>query len=336
MRKTIVFLALILWACGAPNQVDSAKAQENQSNQGGAQSDAADDQAAPVDADPNHPLGLPLPAGIAGPDEAPDQWREVAPQDLLYLKTLHGITLIEMAPDFAPNHVQRMRDLASTGYFVGLPFHRVIKNFMAQAGDWNLVKRPAPTTPNLEGEFKFRRSPQQKMVVVGEDRSADTGFVNGFPVASQSDALAMMTADGKVRAWGLQCPGAAAMARTNDPNSANAQFYITTGNPEWLNGLYTVWGRVRAGQYAVDDIKLGEPAYPPDMIDGMDLGSEVAPAERARVWVLRTDSPAFAAYLAQQKTDDGKPLGVCKISVPVYVQWAGAVAPVSIKQDTQE
>ncbi|MDQ7018937.1 MAG: peptidylprolyl isomerase [Robiginitomaculum sp.] len=335
MRKIIVVMALVLWACGAPSQVDSAKAQENQAQQSGSNAAASDAPATTADADPNHPLGAPLPEGVPTPEQAPDQWREVAPENLLYLKTLHGITLIEMAPEFAPNHVQRMRELASSGYFVGLPFHRVIKNFMAQAGDGNLVKRPPPTTPPLKGEFRFRRSPAQKMVVVGEDRSANTGFVKGFPVASQPDALAMMTVDGKVQAWALHCQGAASMARTNDPDSANAQFYITTGNPEWLNGKYTSWGRVRAGQNAVQEIKLGAPAYPPDMIDGLTLGSKVAPQERARVWVLRTDSPAFANYLEQQKDKKGKMPGVCKIPVPVYVQWANTEQKSTPEQGSQ-
>ncbi len=321
MRKIILFLALVLWACGAPSQVDTAKAQENKTDQSTVNNTDGVD-ASVVEADPNHPLGAALPEGVPTPIDAAQLWREVLPENLLYMKTLHGITLIEMAPEFAPNHVQRMRDLASNGYFIGLPFHRVIKGFMAQAGDHTLVRRPDPTTPTMPGEFKFRRSPEQKMVVVGEDRSANTGFVDGFAVASQPDALAMMTADGKVRAWALHCQGAAAMARTSDPNSANAQFYITTGYPEWLNGQYTAWGRVRAGQLAVNEIKLGAPAYPPDMIDGLTLGNEMPAEKRARVWVLRTDSTAFATYLEQQKDTSGTLPGVCKIAVPVYVQWA--------------
>ncbi len=322
MRKIILILALILWACGAPSEVDSAKAQEQRPG-GEAAEETTQNRVA--DSDRNRPLGQPLPVGVPNPVEAPDIWREVPAENLLYMKTLHGITLIEMAPDFAPNHVQRMREFASNGYFVGLPFHRVLKEFMAQAGEPSLVRRDPPTTPPLVGEFMFRRTLGQKIKLVGEDRNFNTGFVDGFPIVSQPDELAMMTADGRVRASGLHCPGAAAMARTNDPNSANAQFYITTGNPEWLNTKYTVWGRVRAGQNAVTEIKLGEPAYPPDLIDGMTLGSDVADKDRARVWVMRTDSAAFAAHLEQQKNDDGKLPGVCKIPVPVYVQWEQAV-----------
>ncbi|PHS28008.1 MAG: peptidylprolyl isomerase [Robiginitomaculum sp.] len=333
MRKIILLMAVVLWACGAPSQVDSAKAQENQRAPG---TKASEEIKAQDEADPAHPFGAALPNGLLGPQEATDQWREVAPQNLLYMKTLHGITLIEMAPEFAPTHVQRMRELASSGYFVGLPFHRVIKNFMAQAGDGDLVKRPPPTTKPMKGEFTFRRSPEQKLQVIGEDRSANTGFVKGFPVASQSDALAMMTVDGKVKAWALHCSGAASMARTNDPNSANAQFFITTGYPDWLNGKYTSWGRVRAGQKAVKQIKLGEPAYPPDMIDGLALGNDVPEDKRARVWVLRTDGSAFARYLESQKGENGTYPDICDITVPVHVEWADATAQLSQVQEEQE
>lgn len=324
MRNFIPLLALILWACGAPSHVDQAKAQQTDPNR--VANSARQVKTAVPDADPLHPLGNAAKYGLPSPVEQPDIWRKVAPENLLYLKTQHGVTLIEMAPDFAPHHVQRMRDLASSGYYNGLPFHRVIKDFMAQAGDTALVRRDPPKTPPLKGEFRFRRAPSQTMIVVGEARSANTGFVEGFPVASQPDALASMTVDGKVRAWGLHCPGAAAMARTSDPDSANAEFYITTGNADWLNGTYTVWGRVRAGQSAVDNIKLGTPAYPPDLIEELSVGNTTTRADRAQVWVLRTSSPAFSAWLNAQKNADGHWPDICTLNAPVYVKWTKAGA----------
>jgi len=320
MRKIIPLFAIILWACGAPSQVDNAHAQEtNPAKTPGVSTAAA--PAVAADSSPSHPLGNAQSLGVPLPGAQPVLWRKVAPQNLLYLKTRHGVTLIEMAPDFAPHHVQRLRDLATSGYYKGLPFHRVIKDFMAQAGDTALVRRDPPKTPPLKGEFRFRRSPAQTITVVGEERSANTGFVDGFPVASQPDALASMTADGKVWAWALHCPGAAAMARTNDPDSANAEFYITTGKADWLDGTYTVWGRVRAGQNAVRQIKLGAPAYPPDMIEDLSLGSTMPASKQAQVWVMRTDTPAFAAWLAKHKDANGALPSICDIAVPVYVQW---------------
>ncbi len=268
-----------------------------------------------------HPLGPVDLSGLAGPRVAPEDWREVLPENLIYLKTRHGLTLIELAPDFAPNHAQRMRDLTHAHYFDGLPFHRVLKGFMAQAGDNRLVKRPGPTTPPLAGEFLFKRSPADHMVVVGEKRAADAGFVNGFKIASQPDSLAAMTADHMVRAWPLHCPGAAAMARLDDPNSANAQFYITTGYPESLEKNYTSWGRVRAGLDMIKAIKLGEPPYPPDLIQAMQLGSDVAADERAQVFVMRTERPAFKTYLQSLRNDDGQLPDICDIMVPVAVYW---------------
>ena len=322
MRNLIPLLALFLWACGAPSHVDEAAAQQTNPDRTPGASTA--EPAVAADADPQHPLGNAAALGVPLPGARPDLWRQVKPQDLLYLKTRHGVTLIEMAPDFAPHHVQRMRDLSASGFYNGLPFHRVIKDFMAQAGDTALVRREPPRTKPLKGEFRFRRSPAQTMTLVGEDRSANTGFVKGFPVASQPDALAAMTADGKVWSWGLHCPGAAAMARTSDPDSANAEFYITTGKADWLDGSYTVWGRVRAGQNAVRQIKLGAPAYPPDMIDRLTPVSAMPAAQQPRVWVMRTDTPAFAAWLDKHKNENGALPEICDIAVPVFVQWPGS------------
>ncbi len=322
MRKIIPVIALVLWACGAPEQVKQTAAQEtNPASTPGVSTSAA---ATAADADPQHPLGNAQALGVPLPADQPGLWRKVLPQNLLYLKTRHGVTLIEMAPDFAPHHVQRMRELAASGFYNGLPFHRVIKDFMAQAGDTALVRRDPPKTKPLKGEFRFRRSPAQKMTMVGEDRSANTGFVEGFPVASQPDALAAMTADGKVWSWGLHCPGAAAMARTSDPDSANAEFYITTGKADWLDSTYTVWGRVRAGQEAVRQIKLGAPAYPPDMIQKLAPVSAMAADQQPQVWVMRTDTPAFATWLNKHKDANGALPDICDIAVPVYVQWPAA------------
>ncbi|MBL4616195.1 MAG: peptidylprolyl isomerase [Robiginitomaculum sp.] len=268
------------------------------------------------------PLGVVDVSALSTPENAPDDWRKVAGDQLIVLKTAHGSVVIEMAPQFAPGHTQRYGQLAKEGFYVGLPFHRVLSGFMAQAGDTVLVSRPPPETEMLDAEFRFRLAPSTKVTVVGERRSANAGFIDGFKTASQPQALAMMTADGKVQAWQLHCPGAVAAARLgNDINSANAQFYITMGYPENLDKNYTVWGRVRAGFKSVFKIKRGEPPMPPDLIQMFSLVSEMDAAIAPSVWVMNTDSPAFVAYLEGLRSEAGSMPDICNIEVPVIVRW---------------
>jgi peptidylprolyl isomerase len=268
------------------------------------------------------PLGIVDVSALSTPESAPDDWRKVSTEQLIVLKTAHGSVVIEMAPQFAPGHTQRYGQLAKEGFYVGLPFHRVLSGFMAQAGDTVLVSRPLPETEMLDAEFRFRLAPTTKMTVVGERRSADAGFIAGFKIASQPQALAMMTADGKVEAWQLHCPGAVAAARLgSNINSANAQFYITMGYPENLDKNYTVWGRVRAGFRSVFKIKRGEPPMPPDLIQMFSLVSEMDAAIAPNVWVMNTDSTAFGSYLDSLRNEAGTMPDICKIEVPVIVRW---------------
>ncbi|MCF6293304.1 MAG: peptidylprolyl isomerase [Robiginitomaculum sp.] len=321
------FIAVGLLACG------SAESHDPKSNEEAVQSpvaqihyDLGDGTAATANTLPDRedfrPLGMVDVSALSTPENAPDDWRKVAAEQLIVLKTAHGSVVIEMTPQFAPGHTQRFSQLAKENYYVGLPFHRVISGFMAQAGNTALVSRPRPTTEMLNAEFHFRRAPTTKMTVTGERRSADAGFIDGFKIASQPQSLAMMTADGKVQAWQLHCPGAVAAARLGtDINSANAEFYITMSYPENLDKNYTVWGRVRAGFKSVFKIKRGEPPMPPDMIEMFALVSEIDAAIAPSVWVMNTESPAFVAYLEGLRNEVGTMPDICDIDVPVIVRW---------------
>lgn len=354
MNRNVILLTPLLagclFACGAAQQpaeknqtetqtqADATETQPVQIAQADTQSAAPASDAAPAadTGNPLEPVGAVSVKGLPTPSQDPADWRKVAPDHLVLLQTMHGVTLIELSPFFAPNTVKRYQDLAHDGYFKGLPFHRVIKDFMAQAGETSLVGRPAPTTPNLKAEFTFRRSPKQHLTVTGEQRSADVGFMEGFPVGSQNPGLATMTVDGKVDAWGLHCPGAVASARLpHDVNSSNAQFYITTSYPESLDKHYTLWGRVRAGLPAIFKMKVGEPPFPPDLIQRFKLASDMG-KDAPQVWVMNTDSKAFQKYLDKYRNDAGILPDVCDIKVPVIVRWPdGTTQPaLETQQDT--
>ncbi len=127
----------------------------------------------------------------------------------LELKT--GTVTIELLPQLAPNHVQRIKELTSEGFYDGVSFHRVIAGFMAQTGDPTGTGTGRSSKSNLRAEF------------------------------SQEPHLR----------------GVCSMARSSDPNSANSQFFICLADAPWLDGQYTVWGRVIAGMEHVDAIKKG-------------------------------------------------------------------------------
>jgi peptidylprolyl isomerase len=128
---------------------------------------------------------------------------------------------IKLRPDLAPNHVQRIGELANEGYYNNVPFHRVIPGFMAQGGDGkNFNGTGGSSKPNLKQEF---------------------------------------SAEPHVR-------GVCSMARTNDPNSANSQFFICFDDARFLDKQYTVWGVVEEGMEAVDALPKGEPPRAPGKI----------------------------------------------------------------------
>lgn len=263
------------------------------------------------------------------PEEA---WRDLDPENTLYIDTPHGLVIVEMAPEFAPNHVDRMKTLARERFYDFLIWHRVIDGFMAQGGGSRANPNHRTELPSLEAEFTTRRGadlPVSELMprVVNESmgpRTAQAGFYNGFHAGTQPIAQAMITATGEVNSWLLHCQGAAAMARTNDPNSAGSQFYITRGDANHLNALYTVWGRVRLGQDAVNAIAVGthfqDPGFVPDVIRSMQVEADIAEDERTNVQVVDTNHPAFAAYLDTLRDETGALPDICEIAVPTRVQ----------------
>ena len=132
-------------------------------------------------------------------------------ENLLYIDLKYGRVVIEMLPQAAPQHVERVKALARKGFYDGIVFHRVIPGFMAQTGDPTGTGMGGSKLPDLRAEF------------------SDEPHIRG----------------------------AVSMARSSNPNSANSQFFIVTNDSRFLDGQYTVWGRVIKGMEFVDQIKKG-------------------------------------------------------------------------------
>ncbi|KAI6192529.1 Peptidyl-prolyl cis-trans isomerase [Aphelenchoides besseyi] len=133
---------------------------------------------------------------------------------------------------FAPGHVARIKELVSEGAYDGVVFHRVIEDFMAQTGDVKFGKKGSES-------FNPARA--------------------GMGGSDKPDLKAEFSAIPHVR-------GTCSMARSQNPNSANSQFFICFTDSPWLNKQYTVWGQVIEGMEAIDKIKRGEPVKDPDSI----------------------------------------------------------------------
>ncbi|PZO02525.1 MAG: peptidylprolyl isomerase [Alphaproteobacteria bacterium] len=131
-----------------------------------------------------------------------------------------GDVVIKLRPDLAPNHVARITELASEGFYDGVVFHRVIAGFMAQGGDPTGTGTSGSKKPNLKAEFSKEHHGR----------------------------------------------GVCSMARTNQPDTANSQFFICLDDAGFLDGQYTVWGEVIEGMDHVDALPKGEPPRNPGKI----------------------------------------------------------------------
>ena len=255
-------------------------------------------------------------------------WREVAPQNLLVIDTSKGRVLVELAPAAAPLAVERISTLANQGFYDGVVFHRVIQNFMAQTGDPDGDGSGGSDLPNVQGEFTFRRGMDSRMTVVAGDTARPQGLMGVLPVTSQPDAQMFVTADNRVPAFIQFCPGVLGMARTQDPNSANSQWFIMTGVNDRLNGAYTAFGRVVAGLDVAHALKAGpmdqdgRVGENPDTLTRVRTADQLAAGERPSVRVLSASSPRWAEQIQQEKTKRGLNFSICDIQ-PVSEVTAG-------------
>ncbi|MGN6590654.1 MAG: peptidylprolyl isomerase [Sphingomicrobium sp.] len=131
-----------------------------------------------------------------------------------------GDVVIKLRPDLAPGHVERITELATSGFYDGVVFHRVIPGFMAQGGDPTGTGFHGSDKPDLKAEFSSE--PHRR--------------------------------------------GTASMARSQNPNSANSQFFICFDDAGFLDNQYTVWGEVESGMEYVDALPVGEPPREPGRI----------------------------------------------------------------------
>ena len=143
---------------------------------------------------------------------------------LLHLKLKTGKVICRLFEDIAPNHVKRIIELVEEGSYNNVVFHRVIEGFMAQTGD-------------VQYGNKLKNFSKDHCGMGGSSKSNLTQEFSDIPFEK----------------------GVLGMARSQDPNSANSQFFIMLEDGHFLNGNYTVIGKVTRGMKAVHNIKKGNP-----------------------------------------------------------------------------
>jgi len=162
------------------------------------------------------------------------------PENTILMELSNGTVVIELMPDVAPGHSERMKELARSGQYDNVAFHRVIDGFMAQTGD--------VANGNMEKDFDIR--------------AAGTG---GSDLPNLKAEFSKLPHD----------RGTLGAARSQSPDSANSQFFINFKDNHFLNGQYTVYGRVVSGMDHVDAIVKGEPPMYPDRMVSVKVAADV-------------------------------------------------------------
>jgi len=159
------------------------------------------------------------------------------PENTILIELEGGTVAVELLPDVAPDHCARMKELARAGAYDDVVFHRVIDGFMAQTGDVEHGKAG------------------------GDLRRAGTGG---------SDKPNLRAEFSKIP----HDRGTIGAARSASPDSANSQFFINFSDNHFLNGQYTVYGRVIEGMDLVDGITRGEPPAKPDRMVSVKVAAD--------------------------------------------------------------
>lgn len=280
----------------------------------------------------------PAPARPRSPAEiisaAPESdWRTPEPGNLLYMELEGGRVIIELAPAFAPAHVDNIRTLARGRFWDGTSIYRAQDNFVVQFGDADAddaakAKPLGAARSHLPAEF--HRDARELAFDALPDRDGwapESGFSGGFPAARDP-------ASG--RAWLAHCYGMVGAGRNNaEDSSTGAELYVVIGqSPRQLDDNLTVVGKVLQGMELLSAIRRGPPPMgfydrPAERtsIRSIRLAGEVPESQRTALQVLRTDTATFrdATEARRNRVDDfyrraAGHIDLCNVPVPVRLR----------------
>ncbi|MFO1016011.1 MAG: peptidylprolyl isomerase [Hyphomonadaceae bacterium] len=258
-------------------------------------------------------------------DQSPaSDWRPVAPENTLYMELPGGRVIIELAPEYAPNHAANIRALARAHYFDGAAIVRSQDNYVVQWGrDEGDTTSFGDAQRTLQPEFDRPHAGVTLQRLQDPDSYArEVGFADGFPVAG-----------GNGRTWLAHCYGMVGAGRGDTADSGNgAELYVVIGQaPRHLDRNVTLVGRVLMGMELLSVMPRGtgalgfyEDTAQRTIIRSVRLVSELPERERLNLETLRTDSGTFRAVVDSRRTRRDpwflEPTGhinLCNVPLPV-------------------
>ena len=247
-----------------------------------------------------------MPEILAG--SKPTEWRPLDPENTVYMDLPGGRVVVELAPDFAPQHVANVKALAREHYYDGLAIVRAQDNYVVQWADPNAEKPemarkirqakktlPAEFDRPLETKLPFTRLPD------GDLYASEVGFSGGFPVAREAKSGRM---------WLVHCYGMVGAGRDAPADSGGgAELYVVIGHaPRQLDRNVTLLGRVVQGMELLSALPRGsgalgfyEKAEQRVPIKTVRVAADVPAGERIALEVMRTDTPLFQALIESRR-----------------------------------
>jgi peptidylprolyl isomerase len=231
-----------------------------------------------------------------------EDWRQPDPDNTLYMNLASGRVVIELAPKVAPRHVANIKALARAHYFDGLAIVRVQDNYVVQWDDAD-HHRPVPAGVGQAVEFEADAGANARFQPL-PDRDVyapEVGFLDGFPAGRDP---------GSHKVWLAHCYGMVGVGRDDPPESDGTEMYAVIGHaPRQLDRNVSLVGRVLKGIELLSSLPRGSgemgfyvASERPVPIVSMRVASDVPPAERTPIEVLRTDSPTFRAIVEQRRS----------------------------------
>lgn len=223
-------------------------------------------------------------------------WYIPKAENLVLFELDTGNVIIELAPFFAPNHVQHFRAQIQQQRYDDIHFYRVIEGFVAQAGP----EGAADEAP-LAAEFERSQDNNTDWLLVQQPAllAKSEGYLNHFAAARD-----------ETNEWLVHCPGALAMARSNEPDSAANHFYVVLGHaPRHLDRNMTIFGRVIKGMEHLQALPRGsveaggviQSNKPRGSIKKAELFSMIDSQERPSIRIQKTTGAAYTKRLTEAR-----------------------------------